>query len=623
MPARKARTLAAAAAAFILTALTAAPDARALINPNFTPLDLVADSQSIFTVRFGTVKDNRSACAVGEVLKGETPGKTLTLDFSRAINENEAQRMAGFLAASGEEPGICFLGAAGDAGAGGQAPKGFLHVAGAWVQLEGGQGGLWQVTKVDRYMEGCWAGGTDMLLRAVEYILADEDADFPCKAMVSWSRVVKVGSVPGQVTSAAPVDLDGNGKCCLFVTSAAGDRLFQLRGDALQDVTAARDLQSKSLASAWLDGNGDGRIDLAGWDGQALRLHLQGADGRFAAVPAALAEGLPGGCLGLGAIGLEPGTTGLLVATGRGPMLLAAKDGAAKVRKLAEPGGDLGEPAGCMTADFDGDGFADIVQLGSAGSVLYAGKAGGAFAAPVACGIATGKGPSAACTGDFDADGALDVFTTGPEGCEVWQNIGKGRFVPRKRLSGEIAYISKPDGVACQACDVNNDGRQDFFIAYKSMGAQIFFNRGFRSTGHAHELDLTDNGLLRPAEKGQQAGCIGDFNADGAQDMALVLKDGDVHVFYRDIQEGSPLSIHVGLSPKGSCAGPLTVTGWREGRCLGAWNVGRGTPTGFVGLMDAGQRKIKWQLPGGKPREKLLIAEDGPVRFLIQPEAGN
>jgi hypothetical protein len=269
-------------------------------------------------------------------------------------------------------------------------------------------------------------------------------------------------------------------------------------------------------------------------------------------------------------------------------------------------------------ADFDGDSFADIIQPFERGSLFYGGRGPDRFAAPARCAVALGKNRSDACTGDFDADGLLDILTTAEEGCEIWQNVGKGRFVPRKRLSGEIAYISKPEGIVCQACDVNNDGRQDIFIVYPRMGAQIFFNRGFRSTGHAHALDPTDNALLENVQKGQQAGCISDFNGDGAQDMVLVLKQGDVHVFWRDTQEGSPLAVKVDLSPKGSCAGPLTVSGWLNKRCLGAWNVVPGTATGFVGLMEAGPRKIKWRLPGGKPQEKEVVVEDEAVRFLIE-----
>ncbi len=620
MPGPHPRATAAAGAAFVLAAVFTGPVVYGLINPEFTPIDLVEDSQLILKVEFGPIKANRCACTVSQVLKGKTKAKALTLDLGKAINENQAGRIAALVAASGKEPGVCFFGQAVKANAGGR--RGFLHVAGTWIDLGGGQGDLWQVGKINKYMEGCWAGGTDMLLRAVSYVMTDRDADFPCEARASWSKVVRVGHVAGEVTSIGPVDLDGNGKPYLFVTSSAGDRLFQYRGGALEDVTVEKRLRSKSLASAWLDANADGRIDLVSWDGASLNLYVQGPDGAIVRARSSPAEAPANGCLALSALDMGAGgKPGLLVSTRGAPILLAPGALPMKARELVKgglSGEGLGKAAACLVADFDGDSHPDIIQPFERGSLFYSGKGSGCFGIGVVCAIAAGKGKSAICTGDFDADGLLDVLTTSKEGCEIWQNLGRGRFAPRRSSSGEIAYIAKPEGIACEACDINNDGRQDIFIAYESMGAQIFFNRGFRSTGHAHKLDLTDNGLLPDAEKGQQAGCIGDFNADGAQDMALVLKKGNVHLFWRDTAEASPLSIKVDLSPKGSFAGPLTVTGWLGRRCLGAWNVIPGTSTGFVGLMDVGKRNVKWRFPGDRPQEKQFVVEDDPVRFLIR-----
>jgi hypothetical protein len=590
------RTLRTYVAVVVFAVIASGPAAFGLINPRFTPIDLTEQSELIVKVTFGPIKDNRCVCTVQKVLKGKTRQKAITLDLGQAMNENEAQRMARQIAASGKEPGAFFVGEKALADERGRG-RGFVHVKGKWIDLRRGKGQVWEPKRIDTFMEGCWAGGTDMLLRAVDYILSDEDADFPCKARASWGKVVKAGHVPGQVTSAGPVDLDGSGKCYLFVTSSEGDRLFHYRGGALKDVTAAKKLRSKSLVSAWLDCNGDGKIDLVSWDGASLSLHVQARNGAVVRARSPLADAPANGCLGLSALDVN-GKPGLLVSTRGAPILLAPGGPPMKARKLAKgdpPGKSLGKAIACLVADFDGDSFPDIVQPFEKGSLLYVGKGSGRFAAPVRCGIAPGTGKADVRTGDLDADGLLDVLTAAKEGCEIWQNTGGGQFVPRKQLSGEIAYISKSDAVAGQACDINNDGRQDMFIAYESMGAQIFFNRGFRSTGHAHKLDLTDNGLLRPAEKGQQTGCIGDFNADGAQDMVLVLKQGDIHVFWRDTEEASPLSVKVDLSPKAPFSGPLTVTGWLDSRCLGAWNVVPGTSTAFIGLLDVGKRKVKWR----------------------------
>ena len=611
------------AAVVLFLVIALGPAVHALINPKFTPVDLVQQSELMLTVEFGPIRSNRCVCTVKKVLQGKMERKTMTLDLSKAMNETEAKRMARYIAASGKEPGVLFVGKYVESDAEGEGERrAFLHVKGRWIDLRRGKGQVWELDKIDKGMENCWAGGTDMLLRAADYILSDDGADVPCKVGVSWSDIARVGNVGGKVTSSGPVDLEGNGKPYLFVTSSEGDRLFHYRGKALKDVTAEKKLQSRSLVSAWIECSGDGKIDLVSWDGSSFSLHLQNRDGTIVRTRTLPAKAPREGCVGLSVLDVgRNGKPGLLVSTRGAPILLTPGNLPMKARKLVE--GDLsakglGKAAACLVADFDGDSFPDIVQPFEKGSFFYGGKGSGRFAAPVRCGVALGKNGADACTGDFDADGLLDILTAGGDGCEIWQNIGKGKFVPRRRLSGEIEYISKPDGIACQACDINNDGRQDIFIAYKSMGAQIFFSRGFRSTGHAHKLDLSDNGLLEPAEKGQQTGCIGDFNADGAQDMVLVLKQGDTYVFWRDTTEASPLAVKVHLSPKGLCSGPLAVTGWLEKRCLGAWNVVPGTSAGFIGLLEAGPRTIKWQLPGGKPQRKKLVVEDQAVRFLIK-----
>jgi hypothetical protein len=73
------------------------------------------------------------------------------------------------------------------------------------------------------------------------------------------------------------------------------------------------------------------------------------------------------------------------------------------------------------------------------------------------------------------------------------------------------------------------------------------------------------------------------------------------------------------LSSKGPYIGPLTVTGWREKCCLGAWNVLAGTSEAFVGQKEAGPVILKWQTPAGKPQQKQVIVETGPVRVVLQP----
>ena len=182
-------------------------------------------------------------------------------------------------------------------------------------------------------------------------------------------------------------------------------------------------------------------------------------------------------------------------------------------------------------------------------------------------------------------------------------------------MSGEIPYISKPEGLDCATGDFNNDGRQDIFIAYQSMAPQLFFNRGFRSFGHARDVDLSMQDQLKASHEGQLAGCLGDFNGSGAMDMALALKDGDIWMVPRKI-DGPVRSVTVALDNNSASAGAVVVTAKYFDRSLGAMVVRAGQPV-FFGASGPGAVTLTWQLPGGEPQTKEVKVENKPVRFVI------
>jgi len=223
--------------------------------------------------------------------------------------------------------------------------------------------------------------------------------------------------------------------------------------------------------------------------------------------------------------------------------------------------------------------------------------------------------------GDYDMDGRLDVFTAGEDGCRLWNNRGRLHFVETFRYTGEMSYTAGPGGIASTTCDINTDGRQDVAIFFSSGIPQIFFNRGFRSFGKS--LSLTENNVegINETAGGQQAGTVEDLNGDGAQDMALVLKDGRVCVFLRQVFESvPPLYARAALPLGGTYAGPLTVTAWAETRCLGAWNVVAGGREAAFGRADAGEVTLKWRFPAGKEQRKVVLLEERSLRILLRPE---
>lgn len=603
--------------------LAGGPAVHALINPNFTPTHLVGQADLILALRIGPADAKGVVKAeVVNAVKGKA-GKTQAFDTSRSVNPENTKAFMAMLTANGGGPALLFAGK-GE----GDEPISVLHLGGGWVRLKKAEAeDAWDLDSVDTREEGMkavWCGGTDMLLKITELLLKHPDTDVPAGCGGDWDEPVSLGKVEGKVGAAQAVDVGGKGAVSLFVTSDAGDKLFAYDGKAkkFEDLTARVKLGSKSVAAAWGDFNGDGRLDLASCDGKGLTIWSQGADGVFS--PTAVADVPREGCSGLAALDVGvKGRAGLVWSTRTAPVLLIPdkdKAGVFSRKALVAGAGALKDPTGpgaCLVADFDGDRLADVLQPYAKGSVFYKGKGGADFAEGAVCAAALGSGRASAFLGDFDADGLLDVLATSEETPRLWQNLGQGRFENRFALSGEMSYIAIAGCLGGNACDINNDGLQDAFMTYPAAPPLVFFNRGYRSFGHAHaNIDLQESNILPDAMTGQQAGALADLNADGHQDMALVLLDGTVWVLpQRSVDDG--LAVRVALAPGGAYSGPLTVSATNDRRPLGSWQVCPGTAEAWFARYDAGKVTMNWQLPGGAPQEMTLILENKPIRFVI------
>ena len=601
-----------------------------LINPRYTPVHVVAQSQTILRLEIRR-QDDALRVRVDEALKGAAPAGGIRLDLS----ETEAQHAQALRKCVGEGGTLALLfiraGAAhaadedkpdddaDDQPAVQPRGRGALHIAGQWFVVSGGSGGVWEVDRLDTKLQETWAGGTDMLLGAVRYILADRTAAVPVVVGASWESHRKIATVAGRVYDARAVDLDDDGRWTLYLACDGGDKL--LRWDAARsefvDITQQRKLEARSKMAAWGDFDNDGRIDLASGDGRSVRFFFNRADG-FSSGAQTLAVNAE--CIGLASMAVGAGgRAGVLASTAAGALMLVPD--ADKWAKT--PLGDGGRPKGrayaCLVADFNGDGAIDVLQPMESGSLLYPGDGAGGFGRGVECDVQFGARASGACIGDYDADGFFDIFVAGPERCMIWHNRGGGRFEETLHLSGEIGYIARPNARSGITCDINSDGRQDILITYADAPPQMFFNRGFRSFGHAHSIDLAENELLAEAKSGQQAAAVADFNGDGAQDMALVLENGEVWVFLRRTEDAPVLAVRAVLPAAARRSGPVRVTGVRGHQSLGAWNVFPGVSEAYFGASAAGTIRLSWQFPGTRPQQQEMAVNDRVVRFLITP----
>jgi len=606
----------------------------ALINPNYTPVHLVQGAKLIVRFELGAPDAEGNMAAVNlQALQGEAPpglsfhvgGAAIRRAVSGAFG---SKRQIDGILLSGD-----FGGAAGrEALAGRDTPVGVLHVGSSWFGLYGKPGGKLEVSDDPFSLRTVWAGGSEMLVRAITYVKADPRADFPVMSHASWREIRRIGNPGKHAASCDAIDL-GDGRLILFVASADGDRFFcpDQFGNWTEGTTAHL-LETRSLATAWGDFDGDGRIDLASWDGASIRLLLQGSDGGFS--QEAGASHVIEACRGLASIGVgDKGRAGLLISQDEGPTILQFKNrrweehSTMRVLGGINTGAD-GIAGACLVADFDGDGLADIIQPRANGLLLFCGSGTGEFAAPVSAGRfnSRGEGVPVAWAGDFDGDGALDLLVTvrGSEEdyCLIYANQGGGHFVNVLGESGEPAYVSKPGVAAIGSGDFNSDGREDYFVLYPGMGPQLYFNRGFRCFGYSADLEFGSSGLEgeHAIFAGQQAGCLADLDGDGAQDLAVVTAGGELWVAFRDASKGSNNGVVVAL-PAG-VAGPLSIMA-RDGDKEMGTRVATAAQPAYFGKSGKGPLELIWKYPDASSQTKRLIILKPTRVILPSPVTGS
>jgi hypothetical protein len=601
--------------------LASAGTATAIINPNFTPIHLIEQAETIVQLSLEP-SAGQAESLTGKPLKahkGKAPAGPVAIDLSK-MPENEAKEVSDVVRANPGLQAMLFVG-------GGDQAKVYLHLAGRWVELARA-GDAFKGVSGKPDLEATWAGGTEMLIRAVEYAVSDPQAEFPVVPGIRWHAQQKSAVIEGRVFSARAISLDGKPPQILHLGAERGDRLFACPAGKtdLVDVTARHKMTARSAVSTWGFFNRDDRPDLASWDGNRLTIHLQNADGTFREQSVDTGQHLKSGCLGLAVIdGSDKGSPALLASTPDRPVIIVMKDGAAPTcTALSAPaddadaaGKDPGTPAACLVADFDGDGTADVLQMFPATTLFHRGTGPAAFAAPTR--LKPGCGPGGkAFAGDFDADGRLDIFCTAQDRCRLWENSEGLAFREVLDKSGEAAYKCDSGGIGGMTCDFNNDGRQDLLLLYGPMGPQLFFNRGFRSFGYGLDICPTVQNM-DTEDAGQQAGCLGDFNGDGTQDMALVLRQGELMSFFHTPDDFDATALLVSLPADGSLVGPVTVTGYSGKRCLGAWSVVAGSAEALFGAREPGEIQLQWRLPGGRTAEhKVQIEAGGQHRFVIR-----
>jgi hypothetical protein len=320
------------------------------------------------------------------------------------------------------------------------------------------------------------------------------------------------------------------------------------------------------------DLNGDGKLDLVVVGGSSVSVLLGNGDGTFGA-PTTYAANAPhsvqlGDFNGDGKLDVGTVSGALFQAGGSASVFLGNGDGTLQGRiDTSLPGDNIN----LVLGDYDHDGHLDMATSNTSSvgtiSVLH-GHGDGTFDAPVS--YDAFSAPVYLAEGDFNHDGWEDFVVPNSyaqTSMSVILSDGHGGFL------APHTYGIAETGAEIEVADFNNDGNDDFAI----RGANEYMVHYGKGDGTFYPE------VLYPTLGGQfEKGTQGDFNGDGATDLAYPNFNGGVTVVANDNRDvlDRAGAVAVGISaPATTTSGsvlPMTIT---------ALDANGNVATGFLGTV--------------------------------------
>lgn len=334
-----------------------------------------------------------------------------------------------------------------------------------------------------------------------------------------------------ETTGVQWTDINKDGKLDLFMAGKNGNALFKNVGaghftpvDGRSHATQVGDGGISSLLSygaAWADFDNDGDQDLMLCSTTLRVIFLQNTNGNFVVTPSPTSLSPAGTNFNTTLAGIwldfnNDGKVDAVVVKDGAPNQLFKNLGGGHFQDVAAAAhvNVTGPGRGAVSADFNGDGLADLYIVNfRAPNKMFINNGNGTFRATSA---APFSGASVqAIVGDYNNDKRFDILVVNNEGPSVlFKNIGNDASGNPKFAKANVGISGATHGRGAAFGDFNNDGLLDLVLIQSEGGNILFLNNGNSTFSSLPSVSLNNPHF-------PTALITGDFDNDGLIDIMI------------------------------------------------------------------------------------------------------